>query len=502
MNPEQLKAALAAWQQARRLHAAGLLREAEPHYRQALQVLPKTADLLADYGRLAEQLGDWRAAEKIWTRFASIDPTRPSGDRRGLALMMQGRPTEALPFLEAHQQRHPADADSMVNLGACYAALDREDDAARVLRRCIELRPAFQHAWESLAKLRINSNDREGAEDVLARAVKAFPGNRELRYMLMEHKLKSFDYAGGFELFDARWGTEASGENIKLPTEHLWDGKPFEGRLLVRAEQGIGDELVYSSLFGDVLASHADTVIDCDPRLMPLFSRSFPATTFIPRLAPEDDPRRTGYARQCIAGDLCRWFRRSAADFPKTAGWLKVDTARRDALAESYRARHGRALRVGIAWRSKHPFNGVIKSLALDDLLPFLRVPGVQFFNLQYGDTGAEIEALRATHGIDIHVEPTVDPTNDLDGLAAQIAALDLVVSTSNSTVHLAGAIGAPTWVMVHRDRGLPWYWGYEGNSVPWYPKTQLLRCPSRGGWQPVIDEVAARLARRITSVT
>lgn len=499
MNPEQIKAAALAWQSARALHQAGKLREAEPLYRKALQTMPRSADLLADYGKLAEQLGDWRAAENIWRTAQQAAPDRALGNRIGLALLQQQRYDEALAVLEAHHRQRPDDAHSLPNLAYCYTRFGRDDDAIDSLRRAVQLQPQLAIVHESLVTLLINTGQRDAAGAAIAEARRLLPDNAELRYMAMEHRLKSFDFGGGFDLFDARWhtrfveGTLANG-TLQLPKERLWDGQPFTGKLLVRAEQGIGDELLYSSLLADLQQRHADCVIDCDARLLPLFSRSLPGLRFVARDAPENHPLRAGYARQCLMGDLPRLFRRSIADFPPQPGWLQPDAARRDVLAQDYAQRFPGKLRVGISWRSANPTIGDAKSLQLEQLLPLLSVPDVQFFSLQYGDTAAELDRFRTSHGLSIYRDPAVDPTADLDGLAAQIAALDLVISTSNSTVHLAGALGTPTRVLLHRDKGLPWYWGYDGERVPWYPNTRLLRCRERGAWGPVIAEATAQV--------
>lgn len=497
MNPAALQAAIAAWQHAKKLHESGMLKESEPYYRKALAVLSGSADLLVDYGRLAEQLGDWRAAEKIWRAASQAAPQRLFGDHLGLALSQQGRFDDACAVLEEHHRKAPNDTDSMVNLAFCLVQVGRDDDALRTLRKLVRTNPRHRQGWQSLVTLLINMTDREGTEAALEKALATFPDDPELRYALMEHRLKSGDFAGGFDLFGARWGTRFVGTAVRLPTERLWDGQPFAGRLLVRAEQGIGDELLYSSIFGDLARAHPDTVIDCDARLGPLLSRSLPDITFIPRDTPDDDPRKRDFDRQCLAGDLPRWFRRRAADFPARDHWLQADPARVAALRDRYRTLFGDALRVGIAWRSIHPAHGSAKTLDLDRLQPLLTVPGVQFVNLQYGDTTAEIEAFRARTGHAPWRDPEIDATRDLDALAAQVSALDLVISTSNSTVHLAGALGTETWVLLHRDRGLPWYWGYEGTRVPWYRSVELLRCARRGEWEPVIAQAASRLARR-----
>lgn len=494
MNPAQLKQALAAWQSARALYKAGRLREAEPLYRKALQVMAGNPDLLADYGHLAEAMNDWRAAANIWRSAAQAAPTRSFGNHLGLALLQLNRPAEALPVLAQHQRRHPDDVASLINLAVCHTQLNQDGAAETALREAVRLQPHDALAQEALATLMINRGDRAAAEAALLAARQALPDNAELRYMETEHLLKCGRWGEGFARFGTRWDTRFAQVQIQLPPVPRWHGEDFSGRLLVRAEQGIGDELLYSSLFAELQQRHPDLVIDADRRLLPLLARSCPGITFIARDTPEDHPDRQGYVRQCLIGDLPALFRRSAADFPATPGWLHADEARRNALRTAYQARHPGQRLVGLSWRSSNPANGGAKSLTLPQLLPLLQVPGVQFYSLQYGDTDAELAAFAAQTGIVIHRDPAIDPTADLDALAAQMAALDLVISTSNSTVHLAGALGVPVWILVHRDRGLPWYWGYEGETTPWYPATRLLRCRQRGEWDPVIAAAAAQL--------
>ena len=94
---------------------------------------------------------------------------------------------------------------------------------------------------------------------------------------------------------------------------------------------------------------------------------------------------------------------------------------------------------------------------------------------------------------------PDVDTFNDMDALAALIRACDLVVTTSNTTAHLAGAVGAPTLLMLPFASGRHWYWHEEREDSPWYPSMQLFRQRQVGEWGDIIarvrDAVAARIA-------
>ncbi|MDA0657028.1 MAG: hypothetical protein O2912_11535, partial [Proteobacteria bacterium] len=99
--------------------------------------------------------------------------------------------------------------------------------------------------------------------------------------------------------------------------------------------------------------------------------------------------------------------------------------------------------------------------------------------------------------GADILIDDDVDPFSDFDAAAAQVAATDLVISTSNTAVHLAGALGKKVWLMVP---AIPeWRWGLEGASVPWYPRLTLFRQEKRGEWSPVLAQVSAALTNWIS---
>ena len=109
-------------------------------------------------------------------------------------------------------------------------------------------------------------------------------------------------------------------------------------------------------------------------------------------------------------------------------------------------------------------------------MLPLFQEPDVAFVSLQYGQAAADTEAFRKETGIDIYRDPEIDPLADIDGQAAQIAALDMVVTVSTASAHIAGALGVPTLILLPEDWGQLWYWGAAGERTPWYPSVRLCR--------------------------
>lgn len=282
-----------------------------------------------------------------------------------------------------------------------------------------------------------------------------------------------------------------------FPHVKPWDGEDFAGKkVLMWTELGIGDEILSATMLPDLIATARQVVILCSERLVPVFRRSFPKAKVDARKDPlPKSARATDFDFQVSFTDLGRVFRRSLDDFPKRAGLLQPDTSRRSALRTRYAAvRPGNKL-VGLAWASpRNTKIGWLKSNRLEAWRAILETPGVTFVSLQYGDYSAEIEAVRAAVGAEIIEDASIDPLKDMDAFTAQVAAMDAVISVSNTTVHTAGAVGIPVWVLLAEGRGRLWYWSKDKIESPWYPSIRLIRQTPDGDWTPAITKVADEL--------
>ncbi|MEK9970809.1 MAG: hypothetical protein VW600_16840 [Ferrovibrio sp.] len=174
---------------------------------------------------------------------------------------------------------------------------------------------------------------------------------------------------------------------------------------------------------------------------------------------------------------------------------LQADPAASTAYRERLRTLSGGRPAIGLSWRSGNAAYGAQKSLALADLAPLIRQRADLFWvDLQYGDTAAE----RAFSGVDLWRDPGIDPLHDLDAAASQYAALDLVITCSNTAVHLAGALGRPAWLLLPAPGfGLLWYWQTRREDNPFYPSVRCFRQERAGDWSGVLAQVAAALEDR-----
>ncbi|MGE0716844.1 MAG: tetratricopeptide repeat protein [Alphaproteobacteria bacterium] len=475
--------------------AAGRHDEAVLTSRRILRLDPDDVAGLYGLGAALHACGRWAEAVVPLERALRLQPGHvDAANALGAALLAMDRPAEALACFDAAAAADPAHVISMVNRGAALEALDRDREAADSYGRAVSAAPKLAAAHFNLGNALAALGRQEEAEAAFDRAIAIDPDDAQFHYNRAHARLAQGRLEDGWEDFAFVWH-ERRMRRRPYP-QPLWDGTATTGRLVIWGEQGIGDEILASGLLADAAARTGGLVVECDPRLVPLLRRSFPAPTLVPRVP---DPDAAGLAPdiafQAPMVYLPVLLRRRWEDFAEHPGYLAPDPACTEALRAAYRTKGGRLV-VGISWRSANARLGRRKSLGLDGWGPILRTPGVTFVDLQYGSDGAETAAAAAATGAEILHDPAIDPLTDIDGFAAQVAAMDLVVTVSNSTAHLAGALGRPCRVLLPHGRGLLWYWLMcRGDRSPWYPSLRLHRQRDDGDWAPAIREVATALA-------
>jgi tetratricopeptide (TPR) repeat protein len=281
-------------------------------------------------------------------------------------------------------------------------------------------------------------------------------------------------------------------DNVHAP---VWDGQPTPGRLLVWPEQGIGDQMLFASMLGEAQKRVGGLTLALDPRLHPLFARSFPQARIV-TLEMAFIPG--SFDCQILFGNLGGIFRNDESDFlSHRRPYLKADPARTAVLRRLLTAGGKRVC--GIAWHSRHEKVGQDKSMRLTDLVPVLSLPGCRFVDLQYGDHAAEHDALRREAGLALARVPEIDNWNDIDGLAALINACDLIITVSNTSAHIAGALGKPVLLMLPYSTGRYWYWQTGRDDSLVYPDLRIFRQAQAGDWSTVATAVSRAAKERLS---
>lgn len=502
MHQNKIALGIQAFQQAQQAHAGKDYEQAARLYRKALALMPDNPKVLLEASQLAMEMKDWASAEALFRKIGKLRPQSNYEGYLGEALFRQGKFAEAIPFFREYLARFPDNTDVMHALGNSLCSLGQWEEGHAKAAEAQRLRPRAKYL-DSVLNALYHMGRVDELEALATEAIKQYPDSAEIRSMYALHKLKSGDLAEGFRFFtDFRWRNNINTAAHGGTPGEWWDGKPFDGTLLVTAEQGLGDELMASSIFGDIVAMGQKAVIECDARLVPVYRRSFPSLQFVVRgeRRLNDIHDAGGNFRKINMLDLASLFRTTPGSFPARRRWLKADPERTAAFRARYQQEWPGKKLVGISWKSTRVMEGLAqKGAQLADFAPVLAVPDAVFINLQYGDIEGEIAALAASRAGQVHVDPDVDTMNDIDTVFAQTAALDLVVSTSNTAVHIAGALGVPCYLLLPKTRPMLWYWGYRGERTPWYPSLHLLRNPREDNWQELMADVARRVAEERT---
>lgn len=524
--------------QALQSHAQGDTVGAIALLRRAIVLNPDRAMYHNNLGELLRLTGETDLALTSFGQAIALNPEYAEAHNNlGNLLRQLRRPGEAAERYRKALALKPNYAEAMNNLGAALIDSQEYGAAADLLRRAIALHPGIAMFHRNLGSALVGQEDFAGARAAFAEALRLAPGMAEamipygdlvrqegdldgalawykrawqaeprnwfahLRYGVC--LMIKGEYRAAWPHFGARWELEEMGADRRPFTQPLWRGEPIAAgrKLLLLTEQGVGETLALCSLLPELLACGVNPVIECDPRLIPMLKRSFPGVEVLARENPPQ-PRfsQPDLTVQATLFDLVAMFRSSPADC-KGALPLKADMDRAASLRARYQS-GSRTPLVGVAWHSTNKWLGSPKSAQLTELVPLLSLPGVRFVDLQYGNRAADRAALKGACGVDILHDPEIDQLKDLDAFAAQVAAMDLVISTSNTTAHMAAALGRPTWVLLHKGISPHWYWGLAGETTPWYPTMRLLRQAQAGDWRGLADRVAGELPAQLASTT
>jgi ADP-heptose:LPS heptosyltransferase len=299
--------------------------------------------------------------------------------------------------------------------------------------------------------------------------------------------LATQNFSQGFKLHEWRWKTKERDGTFLQSSKPLWNNEQGKS-VFVWGEQGIGDEIMFAAMIPELRKLSSKIILRCDERLIPLFKRSFPDDIIFysqGQSVAEDE-----YDFHIPIGSLANIFRTSLESFKQTsAGFLNYDREKTSRLRGTILAGEEKKV-IGIIWKTQFGIKDPGKrNIKLADLVQRLDHADTRLVCLQYGDVDDELKTLKRDLGIEVMQVADIDNTNDIDGLASLIMACDQVVSTANSTVHLAGALGANTKVLL--PFSARWMWGSSGSDSFWYDTVSPYRQNNAGDWSNVLRDLA-----------
>jgi len=449
---------------------------------------------LLESGLKHHQNGDFNEAIAIYQKILAVNPLHFDALKLLGTVYAQTNKFElALSLFDIALKIKPNNIGLLNNRGNILKELQRTDEALESYNKAIEIRPDYAEAWSNCG---VVLNELKRFDEALASYKKAIAlesGYAEAIFNCGVMQLHNLQFTDGWVGYEARWHTKEFNSKPLLTSKSRWCGIKSEQRLFIWAEQGIGDQILYGSIFNELQNFPNNKIISADKKLIPVFQRSFPSCQFIDKteVLPEDF-----YDEQIPIGSLGQFFRKELSDFKNIAYPYLIDDPVKTQHIKSL-PQFSNQKTCGISWRSSNQKLGKDKSVSLLDLLPILSSNDMQFINLQYGDTAKEVADLAEEHGQSLYSVPEIDIFNDIDGVLSIISACDLVITTSNSTAHLAGALGKEALLLVPYSVGKFWYWhDIDGFSL-WYPSVRVFQQKTQGDWATPIHEMKSYLEKK-----
>lgn len=486
---------------------AGALPRAFEAYREAHRLAPNDPDTARDLARMAHRLGQPSLAIQLLDRVRLVEPDDLADALElGALLRDQDRYDEALAVVRQALRNAPEVASVWSLLGSIASHQGDDHEACVFHDQAMLLDPASPSILANAAVARLDVGDARGAMAACDTALAQAPSDTQaavIRMTRAQARLLAGDLPGGWDDYAARLAPQRrEALAFDLPWPSLPPDEPLEGLdLLAVGEQGLGDEVMFGGMIGDLLAAlgpRGRLTLAIEPRLIPLFSRAWPGVRVVGHASAVLSGRLTRTIPDLLAPEIHAWTPmaallsrlRPALDAFQAGPFLRPDPGR---------VAHWRAWldglptgdKVGVLWKSLKMTGPRVRRFApFEAWAPVLSTPGKTFVSLQYGEAREELAFAAERWGVTLAVPPGLDLTQDLDGVAALCAALDGVIGPPTATTNLSAALGVPTWMICAHPA-----WPTLGTGrYPWYPAARAFTPVGEEPWERRMARVAQAL--------
>ena len=480
------------------LRGQGKLEKAIEAYHQAIQIQPNHAEAYNNLGTVFIDQGRIDDAIETYQQAIRIQPDHGEAYYNlGNAFHSQTRLEEAVQSYHQAIQIQPNRLEAYNNLGVALIDQGKLEESIQIYQKTLEIQPNCADAYSNLGIALKEQGRLKESIRAYQKAIYIQAGSAAAHNNLGQILLLLGDFHEGWREYE--WRLKCDDINSEKRTFHQpsWDGTNLDDKtILIWAEQGIGDEIMFTSILPNLSQMTEKIIIECDQRLTPLFQRSFPQIQFFSRANPPH-PRLLdkNIDYQMPIGGLGQWFRTNEKSFLSGQdSYLYACPKKVLQMKRKYQQLADGKLLVGISWKSTgiNQRRASLKSTVLKDWTSILSGKNCFFMSLQYGDVKAEINTFTNQTEIPIYQDKDIDSFQSLDDFAAQVAALDLVIFIDNTTVHMAGALGEKVWTLLPY---IPdWRWMLEREDTPWYPSMRLFRQSETGDWSRVFAQVRSAL--------
>ena len=484
------------------LREAGEFQQAVLVYKHVIQFQnrPQSAEIYNNLGMSLHKLNRFQQAVQAYYGAIQLNPEYDQAySNLAAALIEQKQFDEALDVCRQALEIEPVNFTAYCNLGNIYKEQGQFEDAIQSYQQAINIQPNIPELHSNMGKILENSRKPNQAISAYQKALDIDPEYAEIHKNLSVPLLILGNFKQGWKEYEWRWKCDKFVKgNMRDFPQPIWDGGSLNRRsIIIWLEQGVGDGIMFASLLPKLRRQAKRVLVETEYRLLPIFQRSFPEIDFFSKQnPPQFQLLDSSIDFQSPIGSLAQWLLTNEQGFSKNCQYLMSCPHTTQQFREKLQQQADSKLLVGISWSSLNQEDGMLKSASLNYWRDLLVLKSCFFINLQYGDVRNEIDTFVEQTGISIYQDQEINSLESLDDFAAQVSALDLIISIDNTTVHMAGALGKPVWTLL--PYAPDWRWQLDRSDTPWYPSMTLYRQSSLGDWHSVFQQVQPDLKQFI----
>jgi tetratricopeptide (TPR) repeat protein len=463
-------------------------------YKQALEIKPDFAEAYNNMGNALKVTG---RNEEATTCFEEAIIIRPDFFQAhynlGNSLQEAGKLEQAISHYQNAISNYPDYAEAHNNIGIALLEIGKHEEAITHYQKAISLNPDYAEANNNLGIALQEIGNHENAITRYQKAISLNPDYAEAHFNLSCLYLLLGNFEKGYEEYEWRLKLKSNVEHTRSFTQPQWDGRPLNGKtILIHAEQGLGDAIQFIRYVPMIAKAGGDIIVECDAKLSHLFSGYEDFTRFIG--AGDDLPDFDIHASLLSLPNI---FKTTLTTIPSANNYIHIN----DDLVASWKNKLStlKNHKIGICWQgSVDNRKDQSRSMPLKYFSDIINIPEVSFISLQKGYGQEKIKD-------DGHTDAIADFSSEMDthekfiDTSAIIENLNLVIGVDTATIHLAGAMGKPVWVLLPYSPD--WRWMLNTKDTPWYPSMRLFRQKEPGDWETVMDEIRVELGKLITTL-
>ena len=470
------------------LQDTGGIDEAITAYREAIHRQPDSAVANSNLGGALLEKREWKDLSTFTRRAIELKPDNAMAHANlGTALLNLGRHADALAACRHAMTLQPQNGVIQATLGGAMLELGAWEESEALCRNATILDPMLPNGYFNLSHALKATNKLAEAADAARQAITLRPDSADYHFHLAHILLSQGDFEAGWAEYDWRWKLPDFAWLDSLHGNFLqprWMGEDISDRtILIYTEQGIGDIIQFARYLPLVVQRARRVIVAVNSPLRKLLQAIEGITVVLMHEKP-----LPAFDVHCPLMSLPRAFGTRLDTIPANVPYLQANP---DERARWNGRLAGNTLKVGIVWAGNPATKrDRFRSPGLQAIAPLFSVPDVDFVVLQVGPGRADCKDWE----LPAHVLDLGGEISDLADTAAIMSGLDLIISSCTGPLHLAGALGVPSWAMIPFA---PYFtWLLDRTDSPWYPSVQLYRQEEPGqDWSGVVGRIAVNLA-------